>query len=158
MNVRDLMRSPAPTVQIDTPVSEVARLILDQSLAGVAVVDQAGNLRGAVTQAELVAKHARVHAPLYMGILGGVLPLDTRRTQDELRHVLAVTAGELLSDADHRINFDADIDDAASRMVDDRLDPLLVLDGGRLVGTLSRVDVIRLLLREELDSDGTPHI
>lgn len=155
MKVRDLMQSPAPAVRPDAQVTDVARLILDRNLSGVAVVDGSGRVRGVVTQADLVAKHARVYAPLYLGILGGILPFDTGRTEEELRHVLAVTAAELMSEREHLIDGDAEIDDAASRMVEHRENPLLVMEGETLVGMLSQTDVIGLLLREELESgDG----
>jgi CBS domain-containing protein len=104
-----------------------------------------------VTHTDLVEKHARVHAPLYLGLLGGILPLDTHRTEDELRHALGVTAADLMTSHAPSVSPDAEIDDAASLMVEKSADPLLVLENRRLLGVLSQADIIRLLLIEESD-------
>jgi CBS domain-containing protein len=88
---------------------------------------------------------------LYLGLLGGILPLDTHRTEDELRHALGVTAADLMTKHAPTIGPDAEIDDAASLMVDKSVDPLLVLEAGGLVGVLTQADIIRLLLIEETD-------
>jgi CBS domain-containing protein len=44
------------------------------------------------------------------------------------------------------------VDDAATLMVDKDIDPIPVLDHGRLVGTISTDDIIRLVLIEEGDA------
>jgi CBS domain-containing protein len=154
MNVRDMMTFPAPTVQSDTRVTEVARLILQSGSDGVVVVDAAGNLQGLVTEDDLVAKHARVHAPRYLGILGGVFPIDTGRMREELRHVLAVTAGEIMSRNPVTIGPETSVEDAASIIIDAEAVPLVVMEADTVIGVVSHSDVIRLLLVEEGDDDA----
>ena len=152
MNVSEIMRSPAPQVPPDTAVSEVARSLLAEGVAGIPVVGTDGEILGIVTQTDLVEKHMRVHGPLYLGILGSVLPIETRRTHEELRHVLAVSAAELMSDDAVQLPSATDVDDVATVMVDRGADTILVVDDGRLVGLVDRTDVIRLLVREESDA------
>jgi CBS domain-containing protein len=155
MNVRDMMTAPAPTVTPDTRVTEVARLILESGSDGVVVVDAQGNLQGLVTEDDLVAKHARVHAPRYLGILGGVLPIDTGRMREELRHVLAVTAGDIMSPDPVTVDPETSVEDAASIIIEAEAVPLVVMEAGRVVGVVSHSDVIRLLLVEESDDDAS---
>jgi CBS domain-containing protein len=148
MKVSDIMSAPVTTAP-DTSVGEVARLMVDRQAAGIAVVDAVGAVLGIVSQSDLVAKHARVHMPRYLGILGYIVPLDRTRTEDNLRHILSVTASDLMSHPGPSLATDAEIDDAASLMVDDDIDPVLVREGDRLVGMVSRMDVVRLLVIEE---------
>ena len=50
------------------------------------------------------------------------------------------------------IDAGADVDDAASLMVDKGIDPIPVLDHGQLAGMISMGDIIRLVLTEEGDA------
>jgi len=111
------MTTEFPTIRADTRVAEVARIVLDRGLPGLPVVDDGGRVLGVVTHADLVAKHARVHVPRYLALLGVVLPLDTRHTEEDLRHVLSVTASDLMTSNASSVAPDIDIDDVESVMV-----------------------------------------
>lgn len=154
MRVREIMRTPPATISPDASVAEAARRALDEGVPGFAVVDATGRVLGVVGQRDLVAKHARVHFPTYFGLLGGIIPINTRRTDEELRRALSVTVRELMTDDPAEVSPDADVDDAASEMVEQDADPLLVMDDGRLVGTVGHTEIIRLLVVEETDDIG----
>lgn len=155
MKVRDVMGAPI-MIAPDTKVDAVARQIVEASLPGLPVTDSSGSIIGVVTRTDLVTKHARVHVPRYLGILGGVIPLETHRTEEDLRHILGVTAHDLMSEDIHTVAPDAEIDDAATMMVDARTDQLLVVENDELVGILTDTDIIRLLILEESDDDTGP--
>ena len=158
MNVSDIMSRNLVTVHRSATVGQTARLMLDQGLSGVPVVDATGRLLGMVTEEDLVAKHAQVHLPRYFAILGTLLPLPSRRDDDEMRHILGVTAGELMNDDPVTIEPTKSIDEAASLMIERHVNPVPVLDGGNLVGIISHSDIIKILLVEEEDGsdDGSP--
>lgn len=151
MIVRDTMTSPVTTIRADTKVAEIARLMLEHHLSGLPVVDENGHLLGLVTERDVVAKHARVHLPTYFAILGTWLPLETRRTDEDMRHVLAVTARDLMESHPVTVTSATGIDDVASLMVDKGANPIPVVDDGRLVGVVGHADIIRILLHEEID-------
>lgn len=153
MKVRDIMESPAPTITPDTPVARVASAILGCAAPGLPVVDGTGVVVGLVTQRDLVAKHARLHLPWYFGFLGGAIPFERDRTEEDLRRILAVTARDLMEEHFVSVPPDMDVDDAAALMVDRDADPLLVVDGDGLAGLVSHANIIRLLLAEETGSD-----
>lgn len=155
MNVRDVMTSPAKTVKPHASVAAVARLMLDHGVPGLPVVDDSGKVKGLVTKRDLVAKHAQVHLPRYFGILGTLLPLNRGDSNEEMRHVLAITAQDLMEEP-RSISPDGSIDEAASLMVEHSADPILVMDGEKLLGIIGYDDIIRILLVEEegAASDG----
>lgn len=155
MKVRELMSWPPITVSADAPVGTVARLMLEHDLSGLPVLDAEGGLVGIVTERDIVAKHARVHTPLYLSILGSVIPIGAHRTDEELRRALAVTAGELMEESPLSVHPDDLVDDIASLMVEEDQNPIPVVQDGELVGVISHSDIIRLLLLEEEDGDDT---
>jgi CBS domain-containing protein len=149
MKVREIMSAPVVTVAPDAPVAEVARLMLKENVSGLPVVDSGGRLLGMVTENDLVEKHAQIHLPTYFSILGTFVSVGQRHTDDEVRHVLAVTAKELMTENPATISPDITIDDAASTMVERKANPLPVIEGGELVGIISNTDIIGVLLVEE---------
>jgi CBS-domain-containing membrane protein len=120
----------------------------------VPVTDDKGRLAGIVTESDLVVKHANVHGPTYLGILGGVIPFETRRQDEEIRRALGVTAADVMTTKVFSIAPDAEVDDAATVMVDERAKTLAVVEDGRVVGTISQSDIVRLLVVEEGEYDG----
>src|SRR5436305_3339405 len=98
MNISDLMRRDVPPILTGTRVANIARALIDLNVPGLPVVGDDGELRGIVTLADLVVKHANVHVPTYLGFLGGVLSIHSRHQDEEIRKVLATTAADLMSD------------------------------------------------------------
>ena len=146
----DLMDPNPPAVAPDTRVGDVARLLLERHLSGVPVVAQTGELMGVVTQADLVARHARVHFPVYLSLLGSVIPVANRRHfEDDLRHVAGRTAAEVMTADPYTAREDTPLEDIATRMAEDGEDPVVVVRGNRVVGLITRADLVRLVAIEE---------
>ena len=154
MKVRELMKTPAITTTRSAPVGQIARQLVENGVSGVPVTDDSGKLIGIVTESDLVVKHAHVHGPTYLGILGGVIPFESRRQDEEIRRALGVTAGDVMTTKAHSIDADADVDDAATIMVEEGAGTVVVVERGRVVGTISQADIVRLLVVEEGEDDA----
>lgn len=155
MNVRDLMTASVVSVAPEDQVTDVVRLMVGQNLSGVPVVDEQNRVLGMVTENDVVAKHAQVHLPTYIGFLGTIVPFGKHRTDEEMRRILAVCARDLMTDDVAVISPDISVDEAASIMVEQEVNPLPVVEKGRLVGIISHADIMRLLLQEEEGSGST---
>jgi predicted transcriptional regulator len=158
MKVRELMTSPAVTTTRSTSVGQVARQLIDHGVSGIPVTDEHGALVGIVTESDLIVKHANVHGPTYLGILGGVIPFETRRQDEEMRRALGVTAADVMTTKVFSIGPDDDVDDAATIMVDEGASILPVLEGKTVLGTISRTDIVRLLVVEEGEDDARAQV
>ncbi len=148
--VADLMRTEVPTVSPADSVAMVARLMADAGLPGVPVVD-AGVIVGIVTEADLVAREADVAVPTVVPFLDAIFVADAGRDFDEeLRRVLAVTAGELMSAPVYNIRASASLAQLATLMVEQQVNPVPVVDESlALVGIVSRADLVRVIARLE---------
>jgi len=154
MNVRDLMSAPTITVTPETPVADVAKLMVTNHLNGLPVIRADGSLVGMITDADVVTKHAAVHGPRIIGIIGFTLELPSRDQDEEIRRILAVTARELMEAHVTSIGPEQSVEDAATLMVERHVDPLPVVENGRIVGIISRADILRLVITEEQDADS----
>lgn len=146
MNVGDVMTRELVTALPDTDVSTLARSMLDRHVSGLPVVDEDGRLLGLVTAEDLVTKQARVHFPIYFGLLGGIVTLEAPGTEEEIERALATNAEQIMERRPVTASPDDAIEDVAALMVDKHANPIPVLDGGRLVGIVSHRDIIRLLV------------
>ena len=151
MLVRDIRTRDVITVRPDTRVATVARLFREHAISGLPVVNDAGEVVGIITEKDLIARHARPHFPHYIQVLDSVIYLEApRRYEESMRHILATSAGELMSKPVKTVRPDLDVQDLAALMVEEGVNPVPVVDDeGRLIGIVSRTDVLDLIERAE---------
>jgi CBS domain-containing protein len=148
MQVREIMSSPAITVTLDTPIREVARQMREQQISGVLVVDERGALAGIITAIDLIARHAPLHEPRYIAVLSAMIPVsieEYREYKEQLRQVLAVTARDLMRTGVETIAPTATTDEALALMLNPETTLLPVVEGDRVVGALTRTDLVWMI-------------
>jgi CBS domain-containing protein len=156
MKVVDIMTKPAIAVDADTPVDAVAKLLSEQRLSGVPVLGRAGEILGIVTEEDLIVRNANLHLPTFLNFLDGLFPVRGQHEFDqEVRRMLATSASEVMSENLYVVSPDDDVSDVASLMIEKHANPLPVMRDGKLVGMISRADIIRLMVSEESAASST---
>ncbi len=149
--VREIMDGSPATVSADTPVDEVVKTLRTHELPGVPVVDSEGRCVGIVTEADLVlADDERdLHLPHYVSIFGGLVFLEPlSHFEDRLRKATAALARDLMTEDPVTIEPSASVQEAARKIARSKHNRLPVVEHGRLVGVVTRVDVLEALVRE----------
>jgi CBS domain-containing protein len=151
MKAKEIMTSPVLTVSPDTPVAQIARLLREKHISGAPVVDGANKVVGIVTEIDLIKRHARVHFPVYLPFLDSLIFLESpRRYQEDVRRVLGTTAQEIMTQPVRTATLETDVEDIATMMVEQRANPIPILDeSGTLVGIVSHTDIVRLVEQAE---------
>lgn len=152
MKVRDVMTSPAITVSPDTPFGDVVDTLLVNDISGVPVIDDAGRLIGIVTEADLVSEEAygdrkRRTLRLLADHLRGREPRWVRSSSNR-------TARDVMTVDPLVVAADDDLSYAAQRMLDGGHKRLPVVSDGRVVGIISRQDLLTSLGRRGGDEEG----
>jgi CBS domain-containing protein len=143
--VRDIMDSNPETVRPDTPVQDVIAVLRDNELPGVPVVNDGGRCVGIVTETDLVLPDddGDLHLPHYVNIFGGTVFIEPlKRYEDKLRKAFASTAADMMSENPTTVTPDTTVDEAAGIIHDTGHNRLPVVEHGRLVGVVTRVDVL----------------
>jgi CBS domain-containing protein len=146
LTVRDLMTRDVVTVGLATPLKEVARLLVEHAVSGLPVID-GERVVGVVSEGDLLAKEqapGEVDRRPFGRILG-----ESRATREQLAKMEATTAGEAMSAPAVTIAPERPIVEAATAMARSGVNRLPVVDGDRLVGIISRADVMRALTRSD---------
>ncbi len=150
MKVSQVMTRDVVTVSPETTVAEIARLLVAHHIEGVPVVERSGKVLGVVTEYDLIVRNAHLHLPTFFGFLDTFVPVSGQHEfEEELRRALGTYARDMMSDRLYTVRSDADLEDAATVMVDHHVNPVPVVDGGKLVGVISRWDIVQLMARDE---------
>jgi CBS domain-containing protein len=131
MRTCDVMSSPVVSVPPDAPLKDVASLLVERRINAVPVVDAGDRLLGIVSEADLL--------PLETGI--GPAP----------GRVAAQTAREVMRRSVYTLTGDTDATAAARLMLRHRLKSVPVVAGDRVVGMVTRRDLLRLIARSDQD-------
>jgi CBS domain-containing protein len=146
--VRDYMDSDPVTVRPDASVEDVARVLGENELHGVPVSDASGSVVGIVTENDLVIgdDEGDLHIPAYIELFGGLVFLEPfRRFEQRMKKAVAATAEQMMTADPRTVGPDDDVHEAAHVIVETGHNRIPVVDGGRLVGVISRADVVRAL-------------
>ena len=150
--VRDVMSPDPLTVTAETGVEELVRLLGENDLPGVPVVDAGGHVVGMVTESDLVMTDddgEDLHIPHYIELMGGLIPLEPlRKFEERLKKAAAATVGDMMTAPAVAVEADDPIRKAGRLIAESGHNRLPVEDDGHLVGIVTRADVLRALAAE----------
>jgi len=149
MKVRDIMSSKVITCKAETPVNEIAKKLVKYDITGMPVVDDKNKVIGIVTEADIIMQKAKIHIPSYIQLLDSFLYLeDPREVEEELKKILGIKACDLMTPDVITIDPEASVSDLATLFEEEHINPVPVVKDGKLVGIVSRADIVKLLARE----------
>lgn len=145
--VREVMTTPVVTVRRTTPLKDVAQLLVENRVSGLPVVDVDGTVLGVVSEADFLVKEsgegAVRHRPLAR-ILG-----DSRTSRSQLDKVHATRTADAMTAPAITIEPGRPIGEAARLMTLRNVNRLPVVEDGRLVGIVTRADLVRAYVRTD---------
>ena len=145
MLVRDFMTTGIASVSPDTPVSAVVHLLAERGISGVPVMDAGGVLLGMVTEGDLMRRLALSDEPRHGWFW---TPFDDQvgAAERHARVVRGSAARDVMTARPLAVTEDTTAGYAARLMEGHRVRRLPVLRDGRVVGVVSRSDLLRALL------------
>jgi CBS domain-containing protein len=151
LTVRDVMDAEPVSVSPDTPVQDVVRILRDHELGGVPVVNEGGRCVGIITENDLVmaGDEGDLHLPHFIELFGGIVFLESlNKFESRLRRALASKASDMMTEDPPVIEPTETLQQAGRTMSHSGHNRLPVVEHGRLVGMVTRVDVLGGLTRE----------
>ncbi len=146
MQAKDIMSSPVVTVSPDASVAEVAALLLEKRISGVPVVDQTGQIVGILSEGDLLRRvetDTQRHRPHWLEMLlgqsgdaGSFIKSHASRVGDVMSHDVIASHPE------------ASLREIAELMERHGIKRVPIVDGGRIVGIVSRANLMQGLLAD----------
>jgi len=140
--VSDVMTRDAIAIRTHADLHEAAGLLSEHRISGLPVVDEGSVVLGVVTEADILSMTGMEKEHTFKDILRHLLgePLPERKRGNNV--------GEIMSSPAITTRPDADIRDVARILDEKRIKRLPVVDErNRLVGVISRADIVRAMRR-----------
>jgi len=144
MRVEDVMKTAVVTARPDTPLKAVAGQLAEHRISGLPVVTDDGEVLGVVSESDLLFKERgapeeEAHLLSFRRGVGGT----ERRKRD------ARVAADAMTAPAFTISPLRSIAAAADAMIEHRINRLPVVRDGRLVGIVTRADLVRAFARSD---------
>jgi CBS domain-containing protein len=146
--IREIMDPNPVTVGPDASVEDVVAAMREHQLPGLPVVDSDGRAVGVVTEADLVLPddEGDLHIPHYVNLFGGTVFLESLgRFEGRLRKAFAASAADMMTRDPDTVGPDTTVREAARLIHETGHNRLPVVEDGRLVGVVTRLDVLGAL-------------
>jgi CBS-domain-containing membrane protein len=143
LKARDIMTKAVITVRPDDTIEDLARLLVKHDISGVPVVDDAGRLKGIVTENDLITKNSKLHLPTILRLFDAYIPLGTGRMEDEMKRMAASRVDEICTKEVITVDCESSAEYIATIMTEKKIHLLPVLEEGKLAGIIGKRDVIR---------------
>ena len=143
MKTQDIMTREVATVRPETSVREIAALMMEKNISGVPVVSDDGAIVGIVSEGDLL-RRAEVGTERKQKWWFQFF-VDSDAAAREYAKAHGLSARDVMSRYVISVRDDADLSDVAEILDSHRIKRVPVLHDGRLVGIISRRDLVRAL-------------
>jgi CBS domain-containing protein len=149
MKIERLMTRDVVTVLSATPLKDVAALLTEKHISGVPVCAEDGTVIGVVSEADILRTEQGIGPDV-----GGRLQWFFRRLDDELDKLHARTAGNAMTTPALTVGPSEAASAAARLMLLHRINRLPVTSEGKLVGIVTRADLVRAFHRTDAEIEA----
>jgi CBS domain-containing protein len=144
MQVRDVMTRNVISVAVGESILKAARIMLQNEISGLPVVDVAGNLVGIVTEGDFLRRSeigTQRRRPKWLEFLVG-----PGRLASEFVHATGRKVDDVMSSDPCTVTEDDSLESVVDLMQRRRIKRLPVLRDGKLIGIVSRANLLHALV------------
>jgi len=146
--VAEIMTRRVITVAPETDITEATRLLLDNHINGMPVVEADGRVVGILCQSDVIAQQKRFPLPSLFTFLDGYITLSsTKQLEKEIAKIAATSVRQAMTPKPVTVTPETSIETVATLMVENNFHTLPVVAEGRLVGIVGKEDVLRTIGR-----------
>lgn len=145
VTAREIMTAPVACIAADATVAEAVSAMLERRISGLPVVDAAGRLAGVVTEADFLrrAELGTGHKPRsWLQVFW-----NPGRAAEDYVHDMGRRVGEVMTAPAVALGPEATVREIVDMMARNAVKRLPVVEDGRVVGIVSRSDLLRALDR-----------
>ena len=146
MQAKDILTRDVITVTHDNAVRDVARIMLDNRISAVPVVDTSGSLVGIVSEGDLMHRSeagTRHRRSWWLSLLSGNDVLANEFVKEHSRQVADVMTRDVITASPQ-----ATLGDIAELLEKNRIKRVPIVEKGKLVGIVSRANLLQALIRQ----------
>jgi CBS domain-containing protein len=143
----EIMTRDVVTVEKGTTIRELAELFTKYRIGSIPVVDDEGKLIGIVSESDLVEQDRNFHIPTVISLFDWVIYLESeKKFERELKKMTAQTVADIYTAEVETVAPSTPVSDVADIMSRKHIHAIPVVEGGKIIGIVSRIDLIRTMI------------
>lgn len=140
----EIMTRDVVSVTPETTLHEIAELLIARNISGVPVVDTHGAVVGIVSETDLINEEKR-RVAIPRSLLFGVFTIPESALREAFADGESLTAADLMTRHPYTVQEDTSAREVCRALVERQVNRVPVVREGRLVGVITRADVLRAL-------------
>ncbi len=145
---KNIMTSCVVTISSDATIGELSKILLENKISGVPVVDKEGKLIGIVSEADIIRENIKVRFPFYFdplmfsGFVG-----DFENYSEDIKEYLNTRVEEIMNHHVKTVKPATPVSETVDIMLSNRINRIPVVDENKkVVGIITRADVIKSMI------------
>ena len=135
LTVKDIMITDIISVSPATEITHATKLLLENHINGLPVIDENEKLVGIICQSDVIAQQKKLPIPSFFSFLDGFISLSSMKNlEKEVKKISAVTVSQAMTANPVTVGPDTLIEVVAALMVDSNFHTIPVVEEGKLVG------------------------
>jgi CBS domain-containing protein len=150
VKVSEAMTPDPITIDTGMKVTEIARIMVDNNVGGLPVLDRDGKLVGIVTESDLIVQDTEVEFPSFVSFLSGYIfvPGSIHHFEEKFAKAVGATADQVMTTDVVTVEADDSVEDVATMMSKRKLKRFPVTKDDELVGIIAMADIVKLISRD----------
>lgn len=145
MKARDIMNKEVITVNPEDNVEQLVKLLLENKISGVPVVDEQGKVIGIVSEADLIYPEKSVHLPAFIPVLDGIIFLESfKKLEKEIKKMTAYKVKDVMIKDVVTVDEDANLEDIVNILLNKKINRVPVVNSNnKLIGIITRSNILK---------------
>lgn len=144
MLAKEIMTKEVISVKSQDLVEDVIKILMEKNISGVPVVDDEERVIGIVTEGDLIYRSKKLRIPTFFSILDGYVFLESTKTiEKQLKKMVGYRVEDVMTTEVITVDDDQTVEEVATIMTKEKINRVPVIKDNRLVGIISRRDIIR---------------
>ncbi|ABR50247.1 CBS domain containing protein [Alkaliphilus metalliredigens QYMF] len=144
MKARDIMTRDVISVTKEDTVEKVVKLLLDNGISGLPVVDEENHVVGIITEGDLIYRSKKLKIPSYFTLLDSYIFLENpQNLGDQIKKMVGYKVEDVMTKKVVKADINDSVEDVATLMTSKNVNRIPVVENEILVGIVSRRDIIK---------------
>jgi len=150
MLAKNIMTKDVITVRPEDKVERAVKILLENKISGIPVVDENNHLLGIITEKDLMIKASELKVPFYLTLFDSIIFLENPiRFNNDIKKYTASIVKEAMTHKVIAVEEDTPVSEVVDIMQKRRINRVPVLRHGKLIGIITRNDVLKSMVERD---------
>lgn len=146
---KDIMTHEVIMVSPEENVNSVMKMLIDNKISGVPVVDEEKHLLGVVTEKDLMIKAKELKVPFYLTVFDSIIYLENpNKFKEEMKKYTGSRVKDVMTTRVITAEEDTSVSDIVELFTEHNINRVPIVRRGKVIGIVTRNDVLKALVKK----------